>query len=127
MTHIRLPIKIKIYVCCVYQVSKGVLIGKMQFQCLINMRKAIAIWKDLMPLLKLPATTMHIGSHLNRKHAIEVAKNTNVPLKITSCIKYLARQGLPLRGHDDGSESNFGEEHLEIHQWMEKIQQIYLT
>ncbi len=50
---------------------------------------------------------MHISTHLNRQHAIEVAKNKKILLKILSCIKYLARQGLPLRGHDDDSDSNF--------------------
>ena len=78
-------------------------------------------------IITLPATTMHIGSHLNRQHAIEVAKNKRILLKVLSCVKYLARQGLPLRGHDDDSESNFiqllkhhGEEYHEIHEWLEK-------
>ncbi len=65
-----------------------------------------------------------ITLHLNRQHAIEVAKNKKILLKILSCIKYLARQGLPLRGHDDDSDSNFlmhcGEDYREIHQWLEK-------
>ncbi len=74
-------------------------------------------------IITLPATTMHISTHLNRQHAIEVAKNTKILLKISFCIKYSARQGL----HDDDSDSNFiqllkhcGEDDCEIHQWLRK-------
>ncbi len=32
-------------------------------------------------IITLPATTMHIGTHLNRQHTIEVAKNKKILLK----------------------------------------------
>ncbi len=78
-------------------------------------------------MITLPATTMHIGTHLNRQHAIEVAKNKKILLNIFVLHKYLARQGLPLRGQDNDSDSNFiqllkhcGEDDHEIHQRQRK-------
>ena len=48
-------------------------------------------------------------------------------LKVLACIKFLARQGLPLCGHDDDSDSNLiqlleyhGEEDKELLKWLHK-------
>ena len=77
-------------------------------------------------ILSLPATTMHIGTQLSRLYAIEMARNRKMLLKVLSCMKFLARQGLPFRGHDN-SESNLiqllkhhGEEDGELLAWLER-------
>ena len=49
---------------------------------------------------------MHISTQLSRQYGIEMAKNRSMLLKFLSCIKFLARQGLPFRGHNDDSDSN---------------------
>lgn len=78
-------------------------------------------------MITLPATTMHISVQLSRQHAIEMERNQRILLKVVSCIRFLARQGLPLRGHDDDSDSNMiqllkhhGEEDKEVLKWMQK-------
>lgn len=78
-------------------------------------------------VITLPATTTNVGSQLSRQYAIEMAKNRKMLLKVLSCIKFLARQGLPFRGHGDDSESNLlqllkhhGEEDGELLEWLHK-------
>ena len=58
-------------------------------------------------MLKLPATTKDIGEQLSQQHAKEKESNRKMLLKILSSIKYLARQGLALRGDGDEADSNF--------------------
>ena len=57
-------------------------------------------------IITLPATTTHIGVQLSRQYAAEMATNRKMLLKVIGCMKYLARQGLPFRGHADDSDSN---------------------
>ena len=57
-------------------------------------------------IISLPATTMNIGAHLSRQYAQEKELNRKMLIKILSCIQFLARQGLPLRGHGDDSDGN---------------------
>lgn len=55
----------------------------------------------------LPMTTRDVGELLCDEHKKEKAENRAMLLKILSNIWFLCRQGLPLRGHGDGSDSNF--------------------
>ena len=57
-------------------------------------------------IISLPATTMNIGAHLCRQYTQEKELNRKMLIKILSCIQFLARQGLPLRGHGDDSDGN---------------------
>ena len=57
-------------------------------------------------VISLPATTMNIGAQLSHQYAQEKELNRKMLIKILSCIKFLARQGLPLRGHGDDTDSN---------------------
>lgn len=57
-------------------------------------------------VISLPATTMNIGAHLSQQYAQEKEMNRKMLIKVLSCIKFLARQGLPLRGHGDDSDGN---------------------
>ena len=63
-------------------------------------RKAVEV------IISLPATTMNIGAHLSRQYAQEKELNRKMLIKILSCIQFLARQGLPLRGHGDDNDGN---------------------
>ena len=46
-----------------------------------------------------------IASALNRQHDEETKFHREMLLKLLSCIRFLARQGLPLRGHREDTES----------------------
>ena len=58
-------------------------------------------------MFTLPATTQDVGEQLVGQLAAEKAQNRNMLLKIISCVRYLAQQGLPFRGDGDESNSNF--------------------
>ena len=55
----------------------------------------------------LPATTQDIGEQLSSQHARDKEQNRRMLLKIISCVRFLARQGLSLRGDGDETNSNF--------------------
>ncbi|KAH3773530.1 hypothetical protein DPMN_174892 [Dreissena polymorpha] len=50
--------------------------------------------------MTLPATTRDVGEMLSAGHAKEKADNRKQLLQILRSIRYLARQGIALRGHD---------------------------
>ena len=58
-------------------------------------------------MITLPSTTMHIGAQLSRQYAKEMENNQVMLTKILSSVKFLARQGLALRGDGDESNGNF--------------------
>ena len=58
-------------------------------------------------IITIPATTTHIGTQLSQLYSYEMARNLKKLFKILSCIKFLTRHSLPLRGHDDSGDSNF--------------------
>ena len=75
-----------------------------------------------------------VSEMLSSKVAIDKQNNRNYLLRVLSSIKYLARQGLPLRGDGDDSTSNFyqlmrlrGEDHPEIFTFLEKKQLKYTS
>ena len=51
--------------------------------------------------------TKDIGTALSEGYKREVETNCQMLLKIISIVLFLCRQGLPLRGHGDDSDSNF--------------------
>ena len=53
-------------------------------------------------IITLPSTTMNIGAQYIKEKEL----NRKMLIKILSCIQFLARQGLPLRGHGDDSDGN---------------------
>lgn len=57
-------------------------------------------------MLTLPSTTRDIGESLSSAHSKNKAEARKVLLKILQNIRFLGRQGLPFRGHED-AESNF--------------------
>ena len=58
-------------------------------------------------VIAIPSTTRDIGEQLSLQHAKEKESNRTVFMKILIGIRYLARQGLPLRGAGDDSNGNF--------------------
>ena len=60
-------------------------------------------------VFSLPASTKHIGVHLSQQYAEELENNGMILLSILKSIRYLARQGLALRGDGDESDGNFNQ------------------
>lgn len=58
-------------------------------------------------MLTLPATTPNVGEMLSSTLAKEKAANRHCLLKVLSSLRFLARQGCGIRGHDDDKEGNF--------------------
>lgn len=58
-------------------------------------------------VLVIPSTCKDCGDMLSGQHAIEKAINRKMLLTILSSIRYLARQGLPLRGDGNEDDGNF--------------------
>ncbi|XP_041374139.1 zinc finger MYM-type protein 1-like [Gigantopelta aegis] len=76
--------------------------------------------------IQLPQQTKYVGESLSAAHSEEKINNRHQLLTILRSIRFLARQGLPLRGHDD-SQSNFiqilklyGQFDESILKWMER-------
>ena len=58
-------------------------------------------------MVTLPATVKDIGELSSQIHADQKAKNRQLFLQILSSLKFLARQGLPLKGDKDEKDGNF--------------------
>ena len=59
-------------------------------------------------VLKIAATkstSSGIGAQLSAQLQRDQKHHQNMLMKLLSCIKYLARQGLPFRGHSEDAES----------------------
>ena len=81
----------------------------------------------IMKMVTLPATTTDIAESLSVQHKQEKLERRQCFLKVLSNIRFLARQGLPLRGHGDESDSNFiqlmklrGQDDSRIASWLQK-------
>lgn len=60
-------------------------------------------------MVVLPATTAYIGEHSSHQHASQKVKNKQPLHQIVSSLRYLCRQGLPIRGDGDESDSNLNQ------------------
>ena len=58
-------------------------------------------------MITIPSTMRDIGEQLSQIHREEKATNRKMFLKILSSIRYLARQGLALRGDGDEQDGTF--------------------
>ena len=61
----------------------------------------------ILKVVTIPATMLDVAESLSVQHQREKLERRQCLLKIISSIQFLARQGLPLRGHGDDSSSNF--------------------
>ena len=83
----------------------------------------------------LPQQVCDIAELLSQKHSDQKAENRGVFLRILQNLRFLARQGLSLRGsHGEEAQSNFiqlfhlhGEECPWIESWMSKKTNNYLS
>jgi hypothetical protein len=82
----------------------------------------------------LPKTTNDIAEQLSSLHATEKQNNTKALMQILSTIKLLCRQGLPLRGDKDESDSNFmqllllkAELDPILAQWLKRKENVYTS
>ena len=106
--------------------------------------KGFANWKDatmkfekhqtskcheeaVLKIVNIPATTQDIAESLSAQQRREKLNRRQCFLKLLSNIRFLARQGLPLRGHGDETDSNFyqlfrlrGEDDPRIETWLKK-------
>lgn len=78
-------------------------------------------------LVTIPRTTANVSEMLSNNLIETQRKNRESLMHIISCLRYLARQGLPLRGHGDDKDSNFtqllkfrAENDRVLLEWLEK-------
>ena len=86
--------------------------------------------KNATSMLGTALTTKDIAEQLSSKHEAEKLTRRKNLLKILSSVRYLARQGLPLRGDGDDKNSEFknfyrllvtrGEDDPELLRWIEQ-------
>ena len=57
-------------------------------------------------MVVLPVTTTEIGEHLLHEYAGQQLENQQPLYQIISCLRYLCRQGLAIRGDADECDSN---------------------
>ena len=81
----------------------------------------------ILKVVTLPATTHNVGEQLSRQYSEQLLECWQCLLKILSCIRYLGRQGLPLRGHGTEEDSNYiqllrlrGEDNQRVISWLQK-------
>ena len=74
-----------------------------------------------------PQTTRDVGEQLSQIHASDKMDNRKMLLKIWQNLRFLAQQGISVRGDSDETESNFcqlpklrGEDDSNVSRWMEK-------
>ena len=63
--------------------------------------------KEAVEAEELPKQTGDVGEKLSTEHAQQKAENRAMFRRILQNVRFLARQGLSLRGHGDGADSNF--------------------
>ena len=80
------------------------------------------------------ASKVDVGDMLSKQAATEKQQNRQYLLKVLSSIRFLARQGLPLRGDGDDTDSNLHqllalreEDYPAIHQFLERQQLKYTS
>ena len=72
-----------------------------------NTHMASQCHKEAVAAKELPRQTGDVGERLSKEHEQEKAENRAMFRRILQNVRFLARQGLPLRGHGDGADSNF--------------------
>ena len=85
-------------------------------------------------MITLPATTRDIGEQLSQQHSKEKQVNRKMLLKIVSSLRYLARQGLAIRGDGSEKDSNLaqllrlkGEDDSLMLDWLERRNNKYTS
>ena len=58
-------------------------------------------------VITIPSTTQDIGEQLSHQHAAQKQQSRHALHQILTCVRFLGRQGLALRGDGDESDGNF--------------------
>ena len=61
----------------------------------------------VLAIQSLPAQVQDVGEVLSSQHKKEKATNREMFRKVLQNLRFLVRQGLAIRGHDNGADSNF--------------------
>lgn len=76
----------------------------------------------------------NIGDMLSTQYANQRRSNTQALVQIFSCIQFLCRQGLPLRGDEDESDGNLqqilklrAKDDSNLAQWLKRKQNVYTS
>lgn len=88
-------------------VSGGFSNWKDASRCFNNHEKTTTHKTAVEMVITLPRTTGDVGEMLSSTLATEKRDNRCYILKVAETIKFLARQGIPLRGDGDEADSNF--------------------
>ena len=90
--------------------------------------------KEAVEAKELPKQTGDVGEKLSTEHEQQKAENRAMFRRILQNVRFLARQGLSLRGHGDGSDSNFTQllrlrafDSPAVLTWMEKKTDKYMS
>ena len=90
--------------------------------------------KEAVEALELSKQTSDVGEKLSTEHKQQKAENRAMFRKILQNLRFLARQGLSLRGHGDGADSNFTQllrlrafDSPAVLSWMEKKTDKYMS
>ena len=80
-----------------------------------NLKKALERFREhensvmhkeaVLKIAATKSTLSGIGAQLSAQLQCDQKHHQNMLMKLLSCIKYLARQGLPFRGHNEDAES----------------------
>ena len=88
----------------------------------------------VLKMVTMPSCSKNIAESLSLQVAKEKLERRKCFLKILSNLRFLARQGLPLRGHGDEQDSNFiqlmklrAEDDPKITEWMKKKTDKYIS
>ena len=83
--------------------------------------------ESVLKVESLPKACGDIGEKMSKKHSEEKGDNRDCLRKILSSIRFLARQGISLRGDDDESDGNYtqilkarGEDDSRIIEWLKR-------
>ena len=90
--------------------------------------------RDSVDRIYLESSNINIDESLVKQSVQEKAKNRSALLNIISNIRFLARQGLPLRGADHDKDSNFYQlnnlrcqENTEFEEWLQRKKDKYTS
>lgn len=85
-------------------------------------------------MITIPSTTGNVGEQLSRQFASQMKCNRQALYQIFSTIKFLCRQGLPLRGDGSGFDGNLqqllkmkADEDLNLTEWLKRKENVYTS
>ena len=85
-------------------------------------------------MVTLPSTTRDVGEQLSQQYTSQKQINREALHQIISCLKFLCRQGLPIRGDGKEVDGNFqqllrmkAEEDPKLARWLKRKEDVYTS